>query len=100
MPGSHVFGRGSRHAMLYALSTCGRCPMTGELLGSLGIACDYLHVDQAAGEEREKAMREMTACNPLHGETQTRLTNAAKRCANLLQVSTSLSCCPPTDVTP
>jgi glutaredoxin-like protein NrdH len=64
MPVVHVAGKGSRHVMLYALSTCGWCRMTRELLEKMGVAYDYLYVDQSKGEEREQAMREVTACNP------------------------------------
>ena len=36
-----------------------------------GIAHDYLRVDPTAGQETEKAMPEVTVCDPLQGETQT-----------------------------
>ncbi len=42
--------------MLYALSTCGWCRKTRELLEKLGVEYDYEYVDQLEGEKREEAM--------------------------------------------
>jgi len=64
MPVVHVPGKGSRHVMLYALSTCGWCRMTRELIEKIGVAYDYLYVDQAQGKERDDAMSEVSACGP------------------------------------
>jgi len=59
-----VPGRKSGAIMLYALSTCGWCQKTRNLLDKLGVEYEYLYVDQAQGDEREKAMREMAVWNP------------------------------------
>lgn len=63
MPVEHVAGRNAGHVMLYALSTCGWCRKTKELLDSLGIEYDYLYVDRAQGGEKESAMRAASACS-------------------------------------
>jgi glutaredoxin-like protein NrdH len=59
----HIPGRKSRHIMLYALSTCGWCRNTRELLDDLGVEYDYEYVDQLRGAEREEAIRKVTAWN-------------------------------------
>ena len=64
MPEIHVTGRKSRKLMLYALSTCGWCQKTRSLLEHLGVEYSYLYVDQASGEERQRAMREVSRWNP------------------------------------
>ena len=64
MPEIHVTGRKSRKLMLYALSTCVWCEKTRRLLESLGVEYSYLYVDQASGEERQQAMREVSRWNP------------------------------------
>ncbi len=64
MPVVHVNGKGAHRVMLYALSTCGWCRMTKQLLDSLGNEYDYIYVDQTSGPEREKVMREAAVCNP------------------------------------
>ena len=60
----HVPGRKSGNVMLYALSTCGWCRKTKELLDDLGVEYDYEYVDQLQGDEREAAIREVTRWNP------------------------------------
>ena len=60
----HVPGEKSADIMLYALSTCGWGQRTKKLLDDLGIAYDYEYVDQLQGEEREEAIRKVTAWNP------------------------------------
>ena len=60
----HIPGKKSSHIMLYALSTCGWCQKTKKLLDDLGVEYDYEYVDQLHGEEREKAIQEVTAWNP------------------------------------
>jgi glutaredoxin-like protein NrdH len=64
MPAVHVAGKGSRRIMLYALSTCGWCRMTRELLEKLGVQYDYLYVDQSQGKEKDDAMSAVTTCSP------------------------------------
>ncbi len=60
----HVAGTGSGRVMLYALSTCGWCRKTRELLEQLGVAYDYEYVDLLRGADRERAVREISAWNP------------------------------------
>lgn len=60
----HVPGRESGHIMLYALSTCGWCQKTRKLLEDMGVGYDYEYVDHLQGEEREKAIHEVTVWNP------------------------------------
>jgi glutaredoxin len=50
--------------MLYALSTCGWCRKTKQLLDELGVEYNYEYVDKLQGEEREEAMRKIKAWNP------------------------------------
>ena len=59
----HVAGKKSHGLMLYALSTCGWCRKTRELLESLGVEYDYEYVDLLAGEERAKALQTVTRWN-------------------------------------
>ena len=60
----HIPGKKSRHIMLYALSTCGWCRKTKQLLDDLGVEYNYEYVDKLQGEEREEAMRKIKAWNP------------------------------------
>jgi glutaredoxin-like protein NrdH len=60
----HVAGEKAGHIMLYALSTCGWCRKTKKLLDDLEVEYDYEYVDQLQGDEREKAIKEVTAWNP------------------------------------
>jgi glutaredoxin-like protein NrdH len=60
----HIPGKKSRHIMLYALSTCGWCRKTKQLLDELGVEYNYEYVDKLQGEEREEAMRKIKAWNP------------------------------------
>ena len=64
MAAVHVPGGKSGHIMLYALSTCGWCQKTRNLLDDLGVEYDYEYVDRLYGDEREKAVRKVQACNP------------------------------------
>lgn len=49
---------------LYALSTCGWCRKTKDLLDDLGVEYEYVDVDILAGEERETAVEEIKRWNP------------------------------------
>jgi glutaredoxin len=60
----HIPGKKSRHIMLYALSTCGWCQKTKKLLDDLGVGYDYEYVDLLQGDEREKAIKEVSSWNP------------------------------------
>lgn len=59
-----VPGRDAGKVKLYALSTCGWCKKTKDLLDNLGVAYEYEYVDLLSGEEREKVVQEITAWNP------------------------------------
>jgi glutaredoxin-like protein NrdH len=60
----HVDGKNKGKVMLYALSTCGWCAKTKELLRELGIAFDYSYVDLLDGEEQNNAMDTVEKFNP------------------------------------
>jgi glutaredoxin len=57
-------GKNKGEIMLYALSTCGWCRKTKDLLNSLGVEYSFVYVDQLAGEEKEEAMKEVERWNP------------------------------------
>lgn len=60
----HVPGRNVGRVMLYALSTCGWCKKTKQLLNDLGIEYYYVDVDLLDGEDREEVMRTVERWNP------------------------------------
>ncbi|MCG2827793.1 glutaredoxin family protein [Methanothermobacter sp. K4] len=60
----HVNGTEKAKIRLFALSTCGWCKKTRELLEELGVAYDYVYVDLLQGDERENALRELRKWNP------------------------------------
>lgn len=60
----HVDGKSRGKVMLYALSTCIHCKHTRELLNELGIAYDYLYVDQLSRSEMDEIMKEVQKYNP------------------------------------
>ena len=60
----HVNGKKVGKVTLYALSTCGWCNRTKELLRQLGVEFDYVYVDMLEGREREDAMNEVEKWNP------------------------------------
>jgi len=64
MAAVRVPGKKSGHIMLYALSTCGWCHKTKELLDDLGVEYDYEYVDHLHGDEKEKAIQEVSRWNP------------------------------------
>lgn len=49
---------------LYALSTCGWCNKTKNLLKDLGVGFSYLYVDLLTNEEMEKIVLEIEKYNP------------------------------------
>jgi glutaredoxin len=61
---THVPGKKSKPVMLYALSTCGWCRKTRQLLDDLGVSYDYEYVDLLEGDEREKAVQSIMGWNP------------------------------------
>lgn len=60
----HVNGKKKGNVMLYALSTCGWCARTKELLRKLGVEFDYVYVDLLEGKEQDTVMHEMEKWNP------------------------------------
>lgn len=61
----HVPGENRGDIILYAISTCGWCRKTKELLNSLGLEYRYIDIDLLQGEEKEKAMDELRKHNPM-----------------------------------
>lgn len=60
----HVKGRHMGDIRLYALSTCGWCAKTKELLNTLGIEYRYVFVDKLPHDEMEEALCEVEKHNP------------------------------------
>ena len=60
----HVSGKNKGTVMLYALSTCGWCAKTKDLLRELGIEFDYTFVDLLEGKEQDDAMNTVERFNP------------------------------------
>lgn len=64
MDTEHIEGEDKGKVMLYALSTCGWCKKTKELLNELGVAYDYAYIDLIKGAEQEAAIEEIKKFNP------------------------------------
>jgi len=64
MDTEHVEGKDKGKVMLYALSTCGWCKKTKELLNELGVAYDYAYIDLIKGAEQDDAIKEIKKFNP------------------------------------
>jgi glutaredoxin-like protein NrdH len=61
----HVPGRDKKHkVVLYALSTCGWCRRTKELLVEEGVEHEFVDVDLATGEERAQVTAKARELNP------------------------------------
>ena len=60
----HFTGKPSMKVMLYALSTCGWCKKTIELLKQQNIEFDYQYVDLLEGKEQDDAMTIIEKFNP------------------------------------
>lgn len=61
----HVEGVHEEHKVfLYTLTTCGWCRKTKNLLRELGVAYDYIDVDDQQGADRELAKQEVLKWNP------------------------------------
>jgi glutaredoxin-like protein NrdH len=60
----HVSGKKKGTVMLYALSTCGWCKRTKELLREIGVEFDYTYVDLLEGKEQDEAMNIIERFNP------------------------------------
>ncbi len=59
----HVNGKNKGTVMLYALSTCGWCRMTRELLTNLGVEFSYVYVDLLSGDELGQVTGELQKFN-------------------------------------
>ena len=53
-----------RKVVLYALSTCGWCARTKQLLTDLGVEFSYVYVDLLTGDEQGTVVREVEKWNP------------------------------------
>ena len=60
----HIDGDNKGKIMLYALSTCGWCKKTKELLDDLGVAYSFVYVDLLEGNEKENTVDEVKKWNP------------------------------------
>jgi glutaredoxin len=60
---NHVEGKDKGKIILYALSTCPWCKKTKRLLERLGVAYDYVDVDQLEGDERDVIDEEVRKWN-------------------------------------
>lgn len=60
----HVNGKDKGPVMLYALSTCGWCAKTKELLKQIGVAFDFVYVDLLEGQEQDTTMQIVEKWNP------------------------------------
>lgn len=59
----HVNGTNKGMVMLYALSTCGWCRMTRELLTNMGVEFSYVYVDLLSGDELSQVTGELRKFN-------------------------------------
>lgn len=64
MATEHVDGKDKGNVMLYALSTCGWCNKTKELLRQMGIAFDFVYVDLLEGSDQDDAITLVEKFNP------------------------------------
>jgi glutaredoxin len=60
----HVHGKKKGKVMLYALSTCGWCARTKDLLRELGVDFDYMYVDLLEDHEQDTVLNEIERWNP------------------------------------
>ena len=60
----HVNGNDKGPVMLYALSTCGWCAKTKELLKQMGVKFDFVYVDLLEGRDQDDAMNAVEKWNP------------------------------------
>ncbi len=60
----HVNGKKKGKVMLYALSTCGWCARTKDLLQELGVEFSYIYVDLLEDKEQDDIMNEVEKWNP------------------------------------
>jgi glutaredoxin-like protein NrdH len=60
----HVKGKNKGKILLYALSTCGWCKKTKDLLKNLGLEYSYIFVDLVDDKEKDKVMDDVKKWNP------------------------------------
>jgi len=60
----HVNGRNKGSVLLFALSTCGWCAKTKDLLRQMGVAFDFVYVDLLEGQDQDEAMQAVEKWNP------------------------------------
>jgi len=60
----HVNGENKGKILLYALSTCGWCKKTKELLNKLGVEYSYIYVDLVKDSKKDKVINEVKKFNP------------------------------------
>ena len=58
-----VSGNKKGEVFLFALSTCGWCKKTKDLLDELGVEYSYIDVDLLEVEERKEVLKEMSRWN-------------------------------------
>ena len=61
-----VDGKGKGDILLFALSTCGWCRKTKNLLNSLGVGYRYIDVDLLESEAKKEVMAELDRWNKGH----------------------------------
>ena len=59
----HVPGENKGRIMLYALSTCGWCTKTKQLLDAMGVEYDFEYVDHLQGDEKKKTLQQVKQWN-------------------------------------
>jgi len=60
----NVKGRGKSDILLFALSTCGWCRKTRDLLDTLGVSYRYIYVDLLDEPARNEVKKEVARWNP------------------------------------
>ena len=60
----HVPGKNKGHIMVYALSTCGWCKRTKNLLNELGVDFYFVDVDLLGEEEKKNTKAKILEWNP------------------------------------
>jgi glutaredoxin-like protein NrdH len=60
----HVSGKNAGSIMLYALSTCGWCQKTRQLLEQMGVEYYYEYVDHLQGTKKEEVIEAVKRWNP------------------------------------
>ena len=63
MPMEHVDGKNKGKVVLYALSTCGWCKKTKDLLNELDVEFNYIYVDLLDGDERSEIIEQVKKFN-------------------------------------